>query len=102
MRLTAEKYAPLAFLIGLALLINLSMISYRSLNDLTQTADEVTNTHLVMSKLEEVLSDFKDVVSGYRGYVLTGKDSYLDLYFEGRRNVDLEFQELRNMTANNL
>jgi PAS domain S-box-containing protein len=54
-----------------------------------------------MSKLEEVLSDFKDVVSGYRGYVLRGKDSYLDAYFEGRQNVDLEFQELRNMTADN-
>jgi PAS domain S-box-containing protein len=101
MGLTLEKYAPLAFLMGLALLIGLSMISYRSLNDLSQTADQVTNTHLVMSKLEEVLSDFKDVVSGYRGYVLTGKDSYLDVYFEGRGSVDLEFQELRNMTAVN-
>ena len=100
-RLTAEKYAPLAFLMGLALLVGLSVISYRSLSDLTQTADEVTNTHLVMNKLEEVLSDFKDVVSGYRGYVLTGKDSYLDGYYEGRRNVDLEFQELRYLTADN-
>jgi CHASE3 domain sensor protein len=44
------------------LLIGLSVISYRSLNELTQTADQVTNTHFVLSKLEEVLSDFKDVV----------------------------------------
>src|SRR5262245_29383921 len=101
MGLTLEKYAPLAFLMGLALLIGLSMISYRSLNDLTQTADQVTHTHLVISQLEEVLSDFKDVVSGYRGYVLTGKESYLDVYNEGRRNVDLEFQELRSLTADN-
>src|SRR5262249_47347146 len=101
MGLTLEKYAPLTFLMGLALLIGLSVISYRSLNDLTQTADQVTNTHLVMSQLEEVLSDFKDVVSGYRSYVLTGKNSYLDVYFEGRRSVDLEFKELRNLTANN-
>jgi signal transduction histidine kinase/CHASE3 domain sensor protein/CheY-like chemotaxis protein len=86
---------------GLALLIGLSVISYRSLNDLTQTADQVTNTHLVMTQLEEVLSDFKDVVGGYRGYVLTGKNSYLDIYYEGRRNVDLEFQELRSLTAYN-
>jgi signal transduction histidine kinase/CHASE3 domain sensor protein/ActR/RegA family two-component response regulator len=101
MRLTFEKYTPLAFLMGLALLIGLSLISYRSLNDLIQTADQLTNTHLVMSKLEEVLSDFKDVIGGYRGYALTGKDSYLDLYYEGRRNVDLEFQELRNPTVYN-
>ena len=101
MGLTLEKYTPIAFLMGLALLIGLSVILYRSLNDLTQTADQVTNTHLVMSKLEEVLSDFKDVVSGCRGYVLTGKNSYLDVYFEGRRSVDLEFLELRNLTADN-
>ena len=101
MGLTLEKYAPLAFLMGLALLIGLSMISYRSLNDLTQTADQVTHTHLVISQLEEILSDFKDVVSGYRSYVLTGKESYLDVYYEGRRNVDLEFQELRSLTADN-
>jgi hypothetical protein len=37
------KYAPLGFLMGLALLIGLSVISYRSLNDLTQTADQVAN-----------------------------------------------------------
>jgi hypothetical protein len=55
MRLAIEKYAPLAFLMGLALLVGLSVISYRSLNDLTQTADQVTDTHLVMSKLEEVI-----------------------------------------------
>ncbi len=101
MRLAIEKYAPLAFLMGLALLISLSIVSYRGLNDLTQAADQVTNTHLVMSKLEEVLSDFKDVVSGYRGYALTGKDSYLDAYYEGRRRVELEFQELRDLTADN-
>jgi signal transduction histidine kinase/CHASE3 domain sensor protein/CheY-like chemotaxis protein len=101
MGLTIERYAPIAFLMGLALLISLSVISYRSLNDLTQTAEQVTHTHLVMSQLEEVLSDFKDVVSGYRGYVLTGKDSFLGVYQEGRRNVDFEFQELRNLTADN-
>ncbi|HEY6401004.1 MAG TPA: ATP-binding protein, partial [Blastocatellia bacterium] len=86
---------------GLALLIGLSVTSYRSLNDLTQTADQETNTHLVMTQLEEVLSDFKDVVGGYRGYALTGKDSYLDIYYEGRRNVDLEFRELRGLTVYN-
>jgi PAS domain S-box-containing protein len=101
MRLTLSKYAPLGFLMGLVSLIGLSVISYRSLNDLTQTADKVTNTHLIMSKLEAVLSDFKDVASGYRGYALTGKDSYLALYYEGRRTVDLEFQELLNLTAYN-
>jgi PAS domain S-box-containing protein len=101
MGLTLEKYAPLTFLMGLALLISLSMISYRGMNDLIQTADQVTNTHLIMGQLEEVLSDFKDVVYGYRGYVLTGNESYLNVYYEGRRNVDLEFQKLRSLTAEN-
>jgi hypothetical protein len=101
MGFTLEKYAPLAFLMGLALLMSLSVISYRSLNNLTRTADHVSHTHEVIAQLEETLSDFKDTVIGTRGYVLTGKESYLDVYHEARRDIDLDFQQLRGMTADN-
>jgi CHASE3 domain sensor protein len=96
MRLTLEKYTPLAFLMGLALLISLSVVSYRSLIELTRTADQVTHTLRVITRLEETLSDFKDVPIGYRGYVLTGKESYLDVYRKARQDMDFNFQELRN------
>jgi PAS domain S-box-containing protein len=99
MRLTLEKYTPMAFLMGLALLISLSVVSYRSLSELTRTADQVTDTLRVITRLEETLSDFKDVAIGYRSYVLTGKESYLDVYRRARQDMDFNFQELRNMTA---
>lgn len=99
MRLTLEKYTPLAFLMGLALLISLSVVSYQSLNELSRTADQVIHAHRMIAQLEETLSDFKDIVIGYRGYVLTGKESYLDVYHQGRQDMDFNFRELRNMTA---
>lgn len=102
MGFTLEKYAPLAFLMGLALLICLSVISYRSLNNLTRTADHVSHTHEMIAQLEETLSDFKDTVIGARGYVLTGKESYLGVYYEARRDIDLDFQQLRAVIADNL
>jgi CHASE3 domain sensor protein len=53
MRLTIEKYVPLAFLIGLTLLIGISLVSYHSLNDLTRAADQVARTHELIGQLEE-------------------------------------------------
>lgn len=100
MRLNLEKYAPLAFLMGLALLISLSVISYRSLNDLTQTADRVVATERVIAVLEETLSDFKDIVIGHRGYVLTGRESYLQFYDQARNDIYRDFESLRQMISN--
>jgi signal transduction histidine kinase/CHASE3 domain sensor protein/ActR/RegA family two-component response regulator len=89
----------MAFLMGLALLISLSVVSYRSLSELTRTADQVTDSLRVITQLEETLSDFKDIAIGYRSYVLTGKESYLDVYRQARQDMDFNFRELRNMTA---
>ena len=102
MRLTLEKYTPMAFLMGLALLISLSVVSYRSLSELTRTTDQVTDTLRVITRLEETLSDFKDIAIGYRSYVLTGKESYLEVYRRARQDMDFNFRELRNMTADDL
>jgi PAS domain S-box-containing protein len=101
MRLTIEKYAPLAFLIGLTLLVGISLVSYSSLNDLTRTADQVARTHELIGQLEEVLSDYKDALIASRGYALTGNESYLDIYKEAKREVDLDLLEVRRLTADN-
>ena len=101
MGLTIEKYAPLAFLIGLTLLIGISLVSYRSLNDLTRTADQVARTHELIGQLEEVLSDYKDALIASRGYALTGNENYLDIYKDGKRKVDLDLLEVRRLTADN-
>jgi CHASE3 domain sensor protein len=53
MRLTIEKYVPLAFLIGLTLLIGISLVSYHSLNDLTRAADQVARTHELIGQLKK-------------------------------------------------
>src|SRR5262245_25937750 len=101
MGLTLEKYTPLAYWVGLMLLIGISIVSYRSLNDLTQTADQVSHTHQVIAELEETLSDFKDVVIGYRGYVMTGSESFLKVYYQARQDIAPDIGELRKMTADN-
>ncbi|MGE0126594.1 MAG: CHASE3 domain-containing protein [Blastocatellales bacterium] len=101
MRLNLEKYAPLAFLMGLALLIGLSVTSYRSLNNLTRTADRVAETERAIALLEETLSDFKDIVIGHRGYLLTGKELYLKFYYQAREDIYRDFDGLRLLTANN-
>jgi PAS domain S-box-containing protein len=101
MGLTIEKYAPLAFLIGLTLLIGISLVSYRTLNDLTRTADQVARTDELIGRLEEVLSDYKDALIASRGYALTGNENYLDIYKEDKRKVDLDLLEVRRLTADN-
>lgn len=101
MRLSLEKYTPLTFLIGLALLISLSVTSYRSLNNLTRTAERVAETERSIALLEETLSDFKDIVIGHRGYLLTGKEPYLKFYYQARDDISRDFDGLRLLAARN-
>lgn len=55
-------------------------MSYLSLQNLLSSNRAVTHSSEVMQKLEQVLSVMKDAETGQRGYLLTGRLSYLEPY----------------------
>ncbi|MFL5403971.1 MAG: CHASE3 domain-containing protein, partial [Gemmatimonadales bacterium] len=52
----------------------------RSSVEARASARWVTHTHEVLERLGTLLSSFQDAETGQRGYIITGKDEYLEPY----------------------
>ncbi|MGH9629109.1 MAG: sensor histidine kinase [Bryobacteraceae bacterium] len=79
----------------------LAFMAFRSTRALVSSADDVRDTHRVIRKLEQVLSQLKDIEVSQREFILTGDEGYLGPYLTGRPNVDRALRELEDMTAAN-
>jgi methyl-accepting chemotaxis protein len=55
----------------------------------------------VRQSLAGILSSLTDAETGQRGFLITGREEYLDPYRAGLRSVDQFVQELRTLTADN-
>ncbi|MFZ2979728.1 MAG: CHASE3 domain-containing protein, partial [Sphingobium sp.] len=62
---------------------------------------EIRRTHGVLTTLDDVLSAMLDAETGQRGYLLTGRDTYLDPYAEGIARADDELRKLNGLTRAN-
>lgn len=70
-----------------AILFSISFISYRSLTTFINASNQVTYTQEFLTELEDLVSHLKDAESGQRGYLLTGKERYLEPYYAAVREV---------------
>jgi signal transduction histidine kinase len=61
----------------------------------------VTHTLHVVEKLQALRIDITQCETGQRGYMLTGKDRYLELYGAGVKQVRQDMRELPDLTADN-
>ncbi|MDB5478189.1 MAG: adrA 1 [Alphaproteobacteria bacterium] len=63
--------------------------------------DSVDHTFTVISELQTVLSELKDVQSSQRGYVITGQETYLEPYIEALPIIDSTLNDLNFLVADN-
>jgi signal transduction histidine kinase len=97
--MTRSSKAIAAF--ALLILICIGTLSYWS--QVSNEADRqwVTHTLLVVEKLQAVRIDITQAETGQRGYILTGKNRYLELYEAGVEEVRRDMKELPDLTADN-
>jgi PAS domain S-box-containing protein len=91
----------IAFAVALALLGILGLGSYLNVVRLAEDARMVAHTDEVIANLEALLSRATDVETGERGYAITGKDSYLEPYNSGTREVIATLSRLKQLTIDN-
>jgi len=75
--------------------------SYQSITKSLDSAQWVSHTHAVLSKLTDLLSALQDAETGQRGYLVTGEDRYLEPYRRALPRVDSIFKEIKDLTADN-
>jgi len=86
---------------ALVILLSIGVLSFLSIVRDEQDRGWVTHTHLVLETLQAFLIDIGHAETGQRGYILTGQDNYLDPYRTGCRQVRLDIEKLRELTADN-
>ncbi len=67
------------WLVG-AILVTIGFAGYQSIREFDETVDWVAHSQKVLGQLHVVLSDMQDIEIGLRGYVMTGKERYLEPY----------------------
>jgi len=95
------QHIAAGFMLASAILAGVGAFSYRSMTELIKTSNQVTHSQEVINHLEDVLSQMKDAETGQRGYLLTGKESYLEPYHTALNNVNSEVSTLETLTADN-
>jgi PAS domain S-box-containing protein len=99
MRWALTTKIAVGFAAALLVLVEISVVSYRSIVTLVETADRVTHTHKALKVLEDFTSQLKDMQRSERGYVITGQARYLDAYHAALRTVRDEITGLRQLKA---
>ncbi len=86
---------------ALAILFFVGVFSYDSTRQNEKDRQWVMHTHRVLEKLDSVLANLVDAQAGVRGFLLWGKDLFLDPYNNALSHVDQNVRDLRELTADN-
>ncbi len=86
---------------SLLLLIISSAASWISIHNLFSSAGLVDHTNTVVARLEQALSVMKDAETGQRGFLITGKEEFLEPYVGSHEKARVLIDEIRTMTTDN-
>jgi signal transduction histidine kinase len=76
-------------------------MALRNTLKLKETDAWVEHTHGVIVQLNQVASSITDAETSQRGFVITGRQSYLDPYTRALASLDGEIQTLKELTRDN-
>ncbi|HXS18750.1 MAG TPA: diguanylate cyclase [Polyangiaceae bacterium] len=91
----------LVWLLALTLLVMLAVAGYFSGKRYLAAAEWVTHTFDVSSSINEVVSRVQDLENGQRGYLLSGREPFLEPYAEARRTLPAAIERLQNLVQDN-
>jgi methyl-accepting chemotaxis protein len=102
MKFTGLKMKILAGAIApLILLLILALISISSINSITDTNKMVEHTHKVLKEAKNIIGSAVDMETGMRGYLLAGKEGFLDPYKGGEAATYKQLQSLKQTVSDN-
>jgi CheY-like chemotaxis protein/CHASE3 domain sensor protein len=89
----------LGFVVAVAAVAFISLLTFRSLQTRSIAAGRVTHTLQVMDQLQTTLSLAKDAETGQRGFLLTGEESYLEPFSTAEAQLPEEIHKAHDLVA---
>lgn len=101
MKLTVERTVLAGFVIVLALLGTVGVVSQRTIIGLIEDGKWVTHTHIVLELLQRVSFRMSQAEAAVRGFVITNDAAFEAQYEDIRKQVPNLISELRKQTSDN-
>lgn len=98
----SEKFVAGGFSLALLLLCGVGLVSYLSIQKLTEEKQWVIHTHKVLDMLNQMDINLGKAESARRAYVITGEAVYQKIYNQLQPKVYQAFKDLRQLTKDNL
>jgi PAS domain S-box-containing protein len=96
-----NRKLQLAFACAILALLVVGAISYRGMAVSTESDRWVRHTHEALESLQDLNLAMESIESSYSGFVLTGKDSYIESYDADIVRVQLAEAAVGNLTVDN-
>ena len=85
----------------LVLMSVIAIIVYTSINTLIETSKWVEHTHAVISNAKNLEKLLVDMETGERGFLIAGKDLFLEPYTRGKEDFEKVMTDTRNLVGDN-
>jgi PAS domain S-box-containing protein len=96
-----NRKVHLALGAGILAWLVVAAISYRSMVASTESDRWVRHTHEVLENLQNLLAEMQSTESSYRGFALTGEESYFESYRASTLRAQQGEATVRNLTGDN-
>ncbi len=83
------------------MLLLIGLVSFLSIDSLSVTNERVDHTHKVIGKAMLIEGSAVDMETGMRGYLLSGKDDFLEPYTNGKKRFYERVSELKKTVSDN-
>src|SRR5215469_7340491 len=92
--ISIDTVTVLTIVIPMIALLFVGYLSYVNITKYIQESAFVHRTNLIIQKTERLASTVSDAETGQRGFIITGKPSYLEPYYTAVRDIRSQLQDL--------
>ena len=100
-RLNTQTKILLGFSVPMVLLVVISLVVYLSLDNVISTSKWVKHTHQVIADGKELEKLMLDMETGERGFLITGKENFLEPYNQAQQVWDTKIKALELLVNDN-
>lgn len=87
--------------VPVVLLVILGALALNSISNITHTAGWVNHTYNVLGKAQDIVASAVDIETGMRGFLLAGKEEFLDPYKSGETSAYERIKALQETVSDN-
>ena len=97
-RPSRQNFLIMGMAVSLTILVAVGWLTYVEMRAEIEADKRTTHTYVVILELDRLISALKDAETGQRGFLLSGREQYLESYKAGLSDSEHYLESLRILT----